>query len=60
MEQHDSSKVSYAGESSIPKSDSQFFDYGKVRIKISEHFAKNGKTIDCVLEDVIQHAAIAS
>ena len=33
---------------------------GKVRIKVSEHFAQDGKPLDSLLEDVIQHAAAAS
>ena len=37
----------------------QYYVMGKVRIKVSEHFAENGKTIDTLLEDVIQHAAAA-
>ncbi len=35
----------------------QYFVIGKVRIKVSEHFAENGKPLDSLLEDVIQHAA---
>ena len=38
----------------------QYFVMGKTRIKISEHFANNGKRLGSLLEDVIQHAAIAS
>jgi len=38
----------------------QYFVIGKVRIKVSEHFAENGKPLDCLLEDMIQHAAAAS
>lgn len=38
----------------------QYFVIGKNRIKISEHFANNGKQLDSLLENVIQHAAIAS
>lgn len=40
--------------------DAQYFVMGKMRIKISEHFPKNGKPLDCLMEDIIQHAAIAS
>ena len=36
------------------------FVMGKVRIKVSEHFAQDGKPLDSLLEDVIQHAAAAS
>ena len=38
----------------------RFFLLGKVRIKVSEHFAQDGKPLDSLLEDVIQHAAAAS
>ena len=38
----------------------QYFVMGKVRIKVSEHFAQDGKPLDCLLEDVIQHAATVS
>ena len=38
----------------------RYFVMGKVRIKVSEHFAQDGKPLDCLLEDVIQHAATAS
>ena len=33
---------------------------GEDRIKVSEHFAQDGKPLDSLLEDVIQHAAAAS
>jgi len=38
----------------------QYFVMGKIRIKISEHFANNGNQLGSLLEDVIQHAAVAS
>ena len=38
----------------------QYFIMGKIRIKVSEHFAENGKPLNSLLEDVIQHAAAAS
>ena len=38
----------------------QYFVMGKVRIRVSEHFAENGKPLNSLLEDVIQHAATAS
>lgn len=38
----------------------QYFVMGKVRIKVSEHFAQDGKPLDSLLEDVIQHVAAAS
>lgn len=40
--------------------DAQYFVMGKMRIKISEHFSKNGEPLDCLMEDIIRHAAIAS
>nr|DAL75893.1 MAG TPA: hypothetical protein [Caudoviricetes sp.] len=40
--------------------DAQYFVIGKVRIKISEHFAKEGKPFTSLLEDVILHAVAAS
>ena len=42
------------------KDGTQYFVMGKVRIKVSEHFAQDGKSLDSLLEDVIQHAAAAS
>ena len=42
------------------KDGTQYFVMGKVRIKVSEHFAQDGKPLDSLLEDVIQHAAAAS
>ena len=33
---------------------------GNVRIKVSAHIAQDGKPLDSLLEDVIQHAAAAS
>ena len=38
----------------------QYFFILEVRIKVSEHFAQDGKPLDSLLEDVIQHAAAAS
>ena len=42
------------------KDGTQYFVMGKVRIRVSEHFAENGKPLNSLLEDVIQHAATAS
>ena len=42
------------------KDGTQYFVMGKIRIKVSEHFAENGKPLNSLLEDVIQHAAAAS
>ena len=38
----------------------QYFVMGKVRIKVSKHFAQDGKPLDSLQEEVIQHAAAAS
>ena len=39
----------------------KIMDYGKFRFEqVSEHFAQDGKPLDSLLEDVIQHAAAAS
>ena len=38
----------------------QYLVMWKGRIKVSEHFAQDGKPLDSLLEDVIQHAAAAS
>lgn len=32
----------------------QYFIFGKTRIKITEHFADNGRSIDVLLFDLIQ------
>ena len=42
------------------KDGTQYFVMGKIRIKVSEHFEENGKPLNSLLEDVIQHAAAAS
>ena len=34
------------------KDGTQYFVMGKVRIKVSEHFAQDGKPLDSLLEDV--------
>ena len=36
------------------KDGTQYFVMGKVRIKVSEHFAQDGKPLDRLLEDVIR------
>lgn len=38
---------------------SQYFVFGKTRIKISETFAASGKTLCNLMEDVILRAAVA-
>ena len=42
------------------KDGTQYSVMGKVRIKVSEHFAQDGKPLDSLLEDVIQHAAAST
>ncbi len=43
----------------VDKDGTQYFVIGKIRIKVSEHFANNGKPFVHLMEDVIQHAAVA-
>ena len=52
--------TNYSGTILTDRDGTQYFVMGKVRIKVSEHFAQDGKPLDCLLEDVIQHAATAS
>ena len=42
------------------KDGTQYFVMGKVRIKVSVGALREGKPLDSLLEDVIQHAAAAS
>lgn len=49
-----------SGTMLIAADGTQYFVMGKIRIKVSEHFAENGKPLNSLLEDVIQHAAAAS
>lgn len=37
-----------------------FFYVGNTRIKVSEHFAKDGKPLEDLLEDVIKYSAKSS
>ena len=34
-----------------------YFIHGKTRIKVTEHFPANGKSLNALLEDVIQFSA---
>ena len=52
--------INHRGTILTDRDGTQYFVMGKVRIKVSEHFAKEGKPLDCLLEDVIQHAVTAS
>lgn len=36
---------------------SQYYVIGRSRIKVTEHFAAQGKTIDSLMEDLIRRAA---
>lgn len=55
------------GKSSIPaavqgqllktEDGTQYFICGKSRIRVSEHFAAEGKPLDDLIADVIQHTA---
>ena len=38
----------------------KFFYIGNTRIKVSEHFAKDGKPLEDLLEDVIKYSAKSS
>ena len=38
----------------------KFFYIGNTRIKVSEHFAKDGKRLEDLLEDVIKYSAKSS
>lgn len=46
-----------AGQLVTAKGGEQYFVCGKSRIKVSEHFAKEGKPLSELLEQVIQHTA---
>lgn len=35
----------------------QYFYCGKTKIKVTEHFADNGKELDTLIEDVVSYAA---
>ena len=38
----------------------KYFYVGNTRIKVSEHFAKDGKPLDNLLEDIIKYSAKSS
>ena len=42
-----------AGKTITAPNGEQFFIYGKNRIRITEHFASNGKQVDAILEELI-------
>ena len=52
--------TNHSGPILTDRDGTQYFVMGKVRIKVSEHFAQDGKPLDCLLEDVIHHADTAS
>jgi hypothetical protein len=37
--------------------ESEYFVIGNTRIRVTEHFADDGRTIDGLIEDVIRYAA---
>ncbi|MEN0649584.1 hypothetical protein NSQ82_11235 [Caldifermentibacillus hisashii] len=58
MEQNKNSTPTPAtGRLVTAKSGEQYFICGKSRIKVSKHFAKEGKPFSELLEQVIQHTA---
>ena len=58
MEQSKSNTPATAtGRLVTAKSGEQYFVCGKSRIKVSEHFAREGKPLSELLEQVIQHTA---
>ena len=60
MEKSQSISPAIRGQLLQTENGTQYFICGKSRIKVSEHFAQDGKPLDSLLEDVIQHAAAAS
>jgi hypothetical protein len=38
-------------------SEAEYFVIGNTRIRVTEHFADDGKTIDSLIEDVIRYTA---
>ena len=44
-------------EKSDSNAKSGYFEYGNVRIIISEHFPDNGKTMEILMENLIIHEA---
>jgi hypothetical protein len=38
-------------------SETEYFVIGNTRIRVTEHFADDGKTIDSLIEDVIRYTA---
>lgn len=44
------------GETITTPDGQQYFHIGNTRIKITEHFASNGKQVDAILEELILSA----
>ena len=47
----------YAGPEPTLENTSYYFYCGNTKIKMTEHFAENGKSVGTLLEDVIQYSA---
>jgi hypothetical protein len=54
------SSVGSAGTTFTGVDGMQYFVVGNTRIRVTEHFTENGKSIDGLLEDVIRHVASGS
>lgn len=58
MEQNEKKEFTVpVGRLIVGEDGAQYFICGKSRIKVSEHFASEGKPLSELLEDVIQHTA---
>lgn len=42
------------------ESGNQFFVYGNTKIKVTEHFNKNGRSIGALIEKAVEYAATAA
>ena len=51
------SKKENVGKTVTDESGTQYFVVGKYKIKVSEHFPEQGKSIDNLLEDAVHRAA---
>ncbi len=49
--------VSQEKNNIVVKNGKQYFVTGKLYIEIAEHFAKNGKPLDSLIENVITYTA---
>ena len=51
------SKKEVVGKTVTKDNGTQYFVVGKYKIKVSEHFPEQGKSLDNLLEDAVQRAA---